>query len=113
MSTVAKKWIETESTERPEAGELERGLEMRSSAALALPMDTAINEIRPIEAEWQPIDREQLSHLESAIQKMALEESVETEEPTLTLRYRGRVIHAQPINTRAFVRAMAPHLCMN
>ena len=95
------------------AGEPARGLEMSRSAAMALPMDSVASEIRPLDAEWTPLDREQLAHLESAIARLALEESVETEEPTLTLRYRGRVIHAQPINTRAFVRAMAPHLCMN
>ena len=80
---------------------------------MVMPIDTVANEVQSVDRDWTPLDREQLAHLESAIARMALEESVETEQPTLTLRYRGRVIQAQPINTRAFVRAMAPHLCMN
>jgi len=57
--------------------------------------------------------REELDRLEERVRARVLHASVDETARPVALRFRGQVILARPIDTRRFVIAMAPYLCMN
>ncbi len=57
--------------------------------------------------------REELDRLEARVRARVLHASVDETARPVPLRFRGQVILARPIDTRRFVIAMAPYLCMN
>jgi hypothetical protein len=61
----------------------------------------------------EPASREDLERIERRCATHALLESVDPEAELVALRHRGRVLWARPIDTRRFIRAMAPYVCFN
>lgn len=81
------------------------------NAAILTPNPETVK--RPPVEGLVPITREELLQQEAAITSMAIEESIDRESEPTRLRFRGREILAYRIDTRRFIRAMAPHVSMN
>lgn len=82
--------------------------EVRSPSQKASPQP-----VRPLLERLDTVTREDLAHLESTVAGRALQAAIDDEAKPVALYFRGRVIMAQPLNTRRFVRAIAPYLCFN
>lgn len=57
--------------------------------------------------------REELERLESGVSAQVLLSSADESRKPVPLRYMGRTILAQPLDTRRFIREMAVHICFN
>lgn len=83
-------------------------LEIRTQETKASPQP-----VRPLLERLDTVTREDLARLELTAASRALQAAIDDEAKPLPLHFRGRVIMAQPVNTRRFVRAIAPYLCFN
>ncbi len=61
----------------------------------------------------EPEVREELDRLEEEVRARVLHAAIDEEARPVALPFRGRVILARPLDTRRFIVAMAPYLCMN
>lgn len=57
--------------------------------------------------------REDLERLESGVSASVLLAAADESQAPVRIRYMGRTILAQPMDTRRFVREMAAHICFN
>jgi len=57
--------------------------------------------------------REELERLESGVSAQVLLSAADESRKPVLLRYMGRTILAQPLDTRRFIREMAVHICFN
>lgn len=57
--------------------------------------------------------REDLERLESGVSASVLLAAADESRPPVKIRYMGRTILAQPMDTRRFVREMAAYICFN
>ncbi|MDQ7006034.1 MAG: hypothetical protein Q9Q40_02260 [Acidobacteriota bacterium] len=57
--------------------------------------------------------REDLERLEAGVSAQVLIASTDESVAPVSIRYMGRTIHAQPLDTRRFIQEMAAHICFN
>ena len=65
------------------------------------------------EERLEESSRDGLERFERGLAAQAIAAALESDSEPVALRHRGQVIWAQPLNTRRFVQAMAPHICFN
>jgi hypothetical protein len=64
-------------------------------------------------ARLEPAERPSLEKLEHESLERVVSASIDHEAEPVALRAGERVLWVRPIDTRLFVRAMAPHVCFN
>ncbi len=57
--------------------------------------------------------REDLEHLEAGVSAQVLIAATDESVAPVSIRYMGRTIRAQPLDTRRFIQEMAAHICFN
>lgn len=76
-------------------------------------VDEMIETNVPLLERLEKVTREDLQRMEAQVASEVALQAMDESRPAVKLRHAGRTIVAQPIDTRRFVLAMAPHVCFN
>ncbi len=69
--------------------------------------------VGPLLERFVPATREDLVQIEAGAAAQAVHASLDDAASPVAIRFAGRVIHARPLDTRRFVRAMSRYVSLN
>ncbi|MFN7964179.1 MAG: hypothetical protein U0V87_00615 [Acidobacteriota bacterium] len=83
------------------------------AVAFSYVADEMIETKLPLLERLEKVTREDLQRMEATVTSQVAMQAIDDSRPAVKLHHAGRTIVLQPIDTRRFVLAMAPHVCFN